>query len=71
MDIVGFRVEEAYIGFEIPLSELKELKKAMDNSTVEFDSTKEEHRVYHEVYMNFYNMVKDALGELESESSEL
>lgn len=68
MDIVGFRVEEAFIGFEIPLSELRELKKAMDNTTVEFDSTKEEEKRYHEVYMNFYTMVADSLKELESES---
>jgi hypothetical protein len=67
MDIVGFRVEEAYVAIEISLSEIKKLKKALDNSTLNYDSTVKEQKDYYDSFMGFYNLLKDSLKELEAD----
>lgn len=67
MDIIGVRVEEAYVAIEFSLSESKNLKKALDNCTINFDSTKEEDVRYHTAFMDLYNMLDDFIKEVEKD----
>ena len=67
MDIVGVRVEEAYVACEISLTEIKNLKKALDNCTLNYDSKKEEELEYYSSFMNFYNMIDSFLKDAEND----
>ena len=65
MEIVGVRVEEAYVACEISLTEIKLLKLALDNSTLNYDSSKEDEVMYYSAFMNFYNMIDGFIKEAE------
>ena len=67
MDIVGVRVEEAYVAFEISLTEIKNLKKALDNCTLNYDSKKEDDMKYYTAFMSFYGLCDDFLKEMEKD----
>ena len=67
MDIVGVRVEEAYVALEISLTEIKNLKKALDNCTLNYDSSKEDESLYYVAFMSFYGMIDDFLKEAEKD----
>ncbi len=67
MDIVGVRVEEAYVACEISLTELKLLKKALDNCTLNYDSSKEEEAKYYTAFMGFYTMIDDFIKDAEND----
>lgn len=68
MDIIGVRIEEAYVVTEIALSELKLLKKALDNTTLNYNSEKEDEVQYYATYMHFYEFIKGAIEGCEDES---
>ena len=57
MDIVGYRVEEAYVALEVSLTEMKLLKKALDNCSLSYDSSLEEEKEYYVAFMNFYEIL--------------
>ena len=67
MDIVGVRVEEAYVACEISLTEMKLLKKALDNCTLNYDSSKEEEVSYYTSFMSFYAMIDEFIKEAEKD----
>lgn len=67
MDIVGVRVEEAYVACEISLTEIKLLKKALDNCTLNYDSSKEEDMKYYTAFMDFYGLLDDFLKDAEND----
>jgi len=68
MDIVGVRIEEAYVISEFSLTELKLLKKALDNTTLNYNSENDADLEYYTKYMQFYDFINGAIAGCEDES---
>ena len=58
MQVVDIVVAEMHVNVDLALTELKLLKKAMDNCTVSYNSSKPEDVEYYTSFMTFYELVK-------------
>lgn len=59
--MLGVRAEEVHVVIEISVTELKLLKKALDNSTISYDSSNEEQKKYYEKYIEFYEFLSGSI----------
>ena len=59
--IIGIRVEEAYVGFEMSLTEIKLLLEAFNHSEISVDSNDLEQVKYQKKYYEFYEFLKGTL----------
>ena len=71
--IIGIRVEEAYVGFEMSITEIKLLLEAFNHSEISVDSNKPEQVKYQKKYYEFYELLKGTLegtaGDIERANS--
>ena len=58
MQVVDIVVAEMHVNVDLTLTELKLLKKAMDNCTVSYNSSNTEDTEYYSAFMAFYEFTK-------------
>ena len=58
MQVVDIVVAEMHVNVDLTLTELKLLKKAMDNCTVSYNSSNKEDVEYYTTFMSFYELTK-------------
>ena len=58
MQVVDIVVAEMHVNVDLTLTELKLLKKAMDNCTVSYNSSNNTDVEYYTAFMSFYELAK-------------
>lgn len=57
MEILDVVVAEMHVNIDLSLTEIKLLKKALDNCTVSYNSSNETDVEYHKCFITFYDVL--------------